>query len=103
MPPPPPLLLLLLLQRLLPHPSRLRRCCCNACNRGSIVSQVLGVSYTQGIRLHRWLGQWVALTISLHGLMYWLSWAADGRCVPPPHTHTACSPRAFICGTLRMR
>lgn len=30
-------------------------------------------------RYHKWLAQWVLLLASLHGLIVWLSWAADGR------------------------
>lgn len=51
------------------------------CGRGSVISNVLGLSYPEGIRYHRWLGQWVLMLVSLHGLTYWISWAADGRWV----------------------
>jgi hypothetical protein len=58
-------------------------CCC----RGSVISNVLGLSYPEGIRYHRWLGQWVLLLTSLHGLIYWCVGAAAAA------LHNALLPR----------
>ncbi|GBF96993.1 hypothetical protein Rsub_09790 [Raphidocelis subcapitata] len=47
--------------------------------RGSVLLQAAGISYPAAVRYHRWLGHAVMWISTVHGLLYYAAWLAEGK------------------------